>query len=412
VTGARSQKPKRSAGTGGLTVRVDAAGVETWYGKWRVGATQVKRRLGAKRVRGTREGLTRTQAEAELRRIMSEVQAVPSRGERKTVAEVGSALLSARTAAGRKRSTIGGYASIISTHIVPFFGQRAVDRIERGDVEGFAQALARAGAAANTRVNVLNLLSAMFDLAVDRGWVVRNPVRGVPRPRGGSADPDIRYLTIDEVEALLRAVPSDELGRTERPLYLTAAMTGMRQGELLALRWGDVDWEAKRIRVRRSYVRGEFGTPKSRRSSRSVPLTDRLAAELQHHWGSSPNQRDVDLVFAHPASRKHDTPLDGSKVLKRFKRALVRAGVREVRFHDLRHTFGTRMAAAGVPMRTLQEWMGHRDFATTLVYADYAPSEHEAEWVERAFARVALEPPSARASSDAPRLRGGDIAHP
>jgi hypothetical protein len=62
------------------------------------------------------------------------------------------------------------------------------------------------------------------------------------------------------------------------------------------------------------------------------------------------------------------------------------AGVRQVRFHDLRHTFGTRMAAAGVPLRTLQEWMGHRDFATTLVYADYQPDDRrEAELVERAF---------------------------
>ena len=62
-----------------------------------------------------------------------------------------------------------------------------------------------------------------------------------------------------------------------------------------------------------------------------------------------------------------------------------RAGIREVRFHDLRHTFGTRMAGAGVPLRTLQEWMGHRDFKTTLIYADYEPSAAEAELVERAF---------------------------
>jgi integrase len=62
-----------------------------------------------------------------------------------------------------------------------------------------------------------------------------------------------------------------------------------------------------------------------------------------------------------------------------------RAGVREVRFHDLRHTFGTRMAAAGVPMRMLQEWMGHRDFKTTLIYADYLPGEHEADLVDVAF---------------------------
>jgi integrase len=77
-------------------------------------------------------------------------------------------------------------------------------------------------------------------------------------------------------------------------------------------------------------------------------------------------------------------------VLKRFKAALRRAGVREVRFHDLRHTFGTRMAAAGVSMRTLQEWMGHRDFKTTLIYADYAPSSTEAEMVNAAFASTNL----------------------
>jgi integrase len=62
---------------------------------------------------------------------------------------------------------------------------------------------------------------------------------------------------------LLCAVPSDDLGRVERPMYLAAAMTGMRQGELLGLRWRDVDWSARRVRVRRSYVRGEFGPPKS-----------------------------------------------------------------------------------------------------------------------------------------------------
>ncbi len=115
-------------------------------------------------------------------------------------------------------------------------------------------------------------------------------------------------------------------------------------------------------------------------------MTDRLAGELQRLYDRSPLGGDEDPVFTHPFSRNDRTPLDGSKVLKRFKDAVRRAGVRDVRFHDLRHTFGTRMAAAGVPMRTLQEWMGHRDFATTLVYADYAPSEHEAEWVEDAFA--------------------------
>lgn len=77
--------------------------------------------------------------------------------------------------------------------------------------------------------------------------------------------------------------------------------------------------------------------------------------------------------------------MERSRLLKRYKAAAKAAGIRDVRFHDLRHTFGTRMAAAGVPMRTLQEWMGHRDYKTTLIYADYAPVAHERELVERAF---------------------------
>jgi integrase len=95
-------------------------------------------------------------------------------------------------------------------------------------------------------------------------------------------------------------------------------------------------------------------------------------------------------VFCHPLT---GNPLDTSKLLRRFKAAMSRAGLGHrlggggITFHSLRHTFGTQMGGAGVPLRTLQEWMGHRDFATTLVYADYQPDERrEAELVERAFA--------------------------
>jgi integrase len=189
-------------------------------------------------------------------------------------------------------------------------------------------------------------------------------------------------VAADELEAVLAAERADALGKVLRVMYLTAAYTGMRQGELLALRWRDVDWLAGRVRVRRNYVRGEFGTPKSKRSSRSVPLADRVARELELVSQSSAYQGDDDLVFAHPETGK---PIDRSKAVKRFKAAVKAAGVRAVRFHDLRHTFGTRMAAAGVPMRALQEFMGHRDFKTTLIYTDYAPSAGERELVELAF---------------------------
>lgn len=206
----------------------------------------------------------------------------------------------------------------------------------------------------------------------------------VDKPRSPAANPDIRFLDDAELAALIAAVPDDERGAVERVIYVTAAMTGLRQGELLALRWRDIDWPAGRVRVRQNYVRGEFGTPKSRRSTRSVPLADRVAGELDRHFQASRYTTDDDLVFCHPQT---GNPLDRSRLLKRLKAAARRAKVRELRFHDLRHTFGTRMAGAGVPLRTLQEWMGHRDFKTTLIYADYQPSEHESELVERAFGR-------------------------
>ena len=163
-------------------------------------------------------------------------------------------------------------------------------------------------------------------------------------------------------------------------------MTGLRQGELLALRWRDVDWRAARIRVRQNYVRGEFGTPKSKRSTRSVPMADEVAGELERLFQQSRWQGDDDLVFAHPDTRA--AALQSANMLRRMRAALKAARLdTSHRFHDLRHTFGTRMAAAGVPMRTLQEWMGHRDLATTQIYADYAPSAREAEMVAAAFAR-------------------------
>ena len=130
-------------------------------------------------------------------------------------------------------------------------------------------------------------------------------------------------------------------------LYRTAAMTGLRQGELIALRWRDVDWPSSRIRVRQNYVLGEFGTPQSKRSTRSVPMADAVAAELDRLFKASRWQGDDDLVFAHPHTGQ---PLYKPGVLRRMRKALKAAGLDEShRFHDLRHTFGTRMAAAGVP---------------------------------------------------------------
>jgi integrase len=196
---------------------------------------------------------------------------------------------------------------------------------------------------------------------------------------------EIRFLALDELQLLVDHARPGIFQVVDRALYLTAAMTGLRKGELVALRWRDVDWPAARIRVRQNYTRGEFGTPKSKRPTRSVPMADEVGGELERLFKASQWRGDDDLVFAHPAT---GGVLAKSNVSRRMRAALKAAGLDEThRFHDLRHTFGTRMAAAGVPLRTLQEFMGHRDLTTTQIYADYAPSAREAEMVAAAFAR-------------------------
>jgi integrase len=102
---------------------------------------------------------------------------------------------------------------------------------------------------------------------------------------------------------------------------------------------------------------------------------------------------DEDLVFGHPDL---GTPLDRTRVTRKFKEACADAGVRVIRFHDLQHTFATTLAAAGVPLRTIQEYLGHADLKTTQIYAHYAPSAHEVEIVNDAFPTTSTKPSTGR----------------
>ena len=379
---------RRSYGAGSLFVRRDSRGREAWYGRWYASGRRIHRRLGPKRPPGSREGLTRAQAERELRRLAESGQ--PVIRSRIAIEQAGERYLEhLEHVLERKATTVSDYRYMLGRHLAPFFGPKPVERVEAAEVSRYVVVKRREGLATKTITNHLVFLHGLLGYAVKRGWAAANPVERVDRLRAPDADPDIRYLALDELEAVLRSVPDGRFADTDRALYLTAAMTGLRQGELLALRWLDVDWRAGRLRVRRTFTRGRFGTPKSRRSSRSVPITDRVAGALERYFQRSAYQANEDLVFCHPHT---GNPLDASRLRKRFATALALAGVRPVRFHDLRHTFGTHCAAVGVPLRTLQEWMGHRDAKTTQIYADYAPSEHEGGLVERAFRNNSRRP--------------------
>ncbi len=313
---------KRSYETGSLFVRVDAAGREAWYGQWRAGDAVVKRKLGEKRRAGERRGMTKAQAEAELRRRIEAERPMTSAHERPSLEDAGRRYLDHLAGVGRKRSTLMDYESHLRVHLAPFFGAKPLHRIEPRDVEAFVAAKRREGRASKSILNYLGLLHSIFEFGRRRGWNVANPCKLVDKPRASATDADIRFSISPSSRRCCtpRRTPT---WAASTVMWLTAAMTGLRQGELLALRWRDVDWLAGRLRVRRSFVRGEFGTPKAHRSSRSVPLADRVAAELDAHHRATTYGADDDLVFGHPHL---GTPLERSRLLKRYKAAAKTAG--------------------------------------------------------------------------------------
>jgi integrase len=186
----------------------------------------------------------------------------------------------------------------------------------------------------------------------------------------------IDVFSPEEVWALVRSACSDQ----DAAVYLTAAFTGLRRGELLALRWRDVDFAGSAIRVRASYAGGALTTPKSGKL-RSVPMAPDVAQALAMRSRRNLFTAEDDLVFCGESG----SYLDGSALRRRYTRALRRAGLRPLRFHDLRHTFGTRMIAKA-DIRRVQEWMGHADVQTTMRYLHYAPREGDARLVAEAFA--------------------------
>jgi integrase len=278
--------------------------------------------------------------------------------------------------------------STLRVYLKPFFGEQAINSVRHEDVVDLMSLMESKGIAPKTIRNHLGTLSAIFNFATGprRKWATSNPCEGIELPAVPERD-GFRYLELDQVDALVLHAQPGLYQVLDQVMYRTAAMTGLRLGELVALRWRDVDWNASAIRVRSNYVCGEFGTPKSKRSTRSVPMAQELADTLKGYYQARGEPSESDLVFSRPEG---GGPLDKPFVTRRLHRALAAAELdASHRFHDLRHTFGTAMAAAGVPMRTLQEWMGHRDIQTTQRYADYAPRARDAELVTAAFSRPA-----------------------
>ena len=383
----------------GHVFRVDRARGPVWYAKYRLpDGRQVQRKIGpawTERGRPAAGYFTKRTAEAWLRDLLDQARHGTLPGMERTGATFADAaaewLRYVEQDRQRKPSTVSGYRTIVRTHLLPAFGSMPIESITPALIEAW---LAGVDRASSTRVKALVLMHGIFQRARKVWSLPANPVADVEKsPLRASGD--IKVFSPEEVWALVRAADSEQ----DAALFLTAAFTGLRMGELLALRWRDVDFAGSAVRVRASYYAGHLTTPKSGKV-RAVPLAPDVAAALAQLGRRVDWVGDDDLVFA-GVGGDH---LDGSALRRRYKDALARAGLRQLRFHDLRHTFGTRMIAKA-DIRRVQEWMGHADIQTTMRYLHYAPRDEDAALVAEAFALEPTPSVTGRLGTSSPNSR-------
>ena len=271
-----------------------------------------------------------------------------------------------------KPLTLRSYRGLIRTHLNPAFGSLALTQITPDRVVSFMSVCRQQkGLSPKTVNHLLTVLKTMLSHAEEWGLLRKNPAQKIRNYRVESKE--MAYLEPDEIRLLVES--ADEPYRT---LFLTAVLTGMRQGELLGLQWGDIDWHHQAIRVHRSlYWQSKeelasgngsqkpswrFSTPKSSQSIRTIVMSPKLKEALELHRLTCPVSPD-DLVFCTP----NGGPIDANNMVKReFFPALSGAELRKIRFHDLRHTYTALLIAQGAHAKFIQSQLGHASIQTTL----------------------------------------------
>src|SRR3954454_100495 len=364
----------------GHVFRVERTRGPVWYAKYRLpDGRQVQKKIGpawTARGRPAAGYFTKRTAEAWLDDVLAQAR----RGELAGMVATGATVADAAAEWLRwaehdracKPSTMSDYRHT-ADRITRDLGELRLEDVTPEMLERWKATLACSN---RTVAKYLVVMHGIFRRAMKVWRLPRNPVAEVERPRFRVSD-DIDAFSPEEVHALVRAAGAEQAAC----LYLTAAFTGLRLGELLALQWRDVDFTGEAIRVRRSYnVHGGVGTPKSGKV-RSVPMVAEVAQALarlaERDWFTG----DEDLVFAGALGKY----LDASALRDRYKAALDRAGLRRLRFHDLRHTFGT-LAVRKAEIPAVQAWMGHAHVGTTMRYIHHRDRGDEAKLLAEAFA--------------------------
>jgi integrase len=356
---------------------------DVWYAKYRLpDGRQVQRRIGpawTERGRPPAGYFTKRTAEAWLRVVLDQARRGTLSGMVRTNATFADAaaewLRYVEHERGRKPSTLVDYRSAVNAHLIPAFGEIPLERVTTETIERWLAARLSEGRLSRRSLQKLVvLLNGIFRRARKVWRLPVNPVAEVERlqaPKRASID----FYSSEEVHALVRAAADGQDGA----LFLTAGLTGLRMGELLALRWRDVDFPASSVRVSASYSAGTLGTPKSG-LGRVVPMVEDVARTLAQLSARERWSGPGDLVFVGEGGGH----LDGSALRRRFQRARDAAGLRALRFHDLRHTFGSIAIRVADP-REVQEWLGHANFSTTQIYMHYKPRADAAQRLSAGF---------------------------
>ena len=323
---------------------------------------------------GGRQRKRSTATLAEARLIKSEVETDLARGEYREQSRVRfdeyarewARTYRGRTSRGIRPNTLAEYAEDLELHVIPVLGQRRLSEIEPRHIKALAADLADGGRAPSTVRNVIAPVRALFATAVEEGIIRSNPCTGL-RLAGGSNHVR-RALTEDELTSLLAETPQQW-----RLVVRFLAQTGLRAGELIALRWEDINLDTRRVSVRRRIYKGTVDAPKSRFGLREIPISAVLAAQLSVHRKESPFRLEGNLVFA----SREGTPLSPGNLLRRVvKPAGQRAGLDSVGLHTLRHTCASLLFRAGWNAKQVQMMLGHHSPAFTLgTYVHLIPDD-------------------------------------
>lgn len=378
--------PVQPQPTSGHVFKVERKRGPQWYAKFRLpDGRQAQKRIGQhwsdRRTSPPAGYFTKTTA----REWLDDTLAKARKGELPGQVKTGTTLTAAfddwlvyKRDRKIKLSTQIDYENMV-TRYKKVFGEKFGSGIGPEDVtpekvEEFRDALIAEGLSDRTVNKYLTVLHGVFVWAQRRYKLPANPVANVER-RPHAKRGNIDVFSREEILALVRVAESEQDGT----IYLTAAFTGLRLGELLALRWRDLDFANSAIHVRQNFTNGRVDTPKSGQE-RTVPMADEVAEALAKLAQRERHGGEDDLVFCGTTGGH----LAGHRLRDRYKAALKQAGLRSLRFHDLRHTFGSH-AIRTADSREVMEWMGHQDLATTQRYLQFKPRQDAARRISAAF---------------------------